>query len=199
MQRRRESVGAASALFRGARTEEGATRYGVAALGGAGSLIARRMRGLATRAKQALGLDGEGRYRHLLVYAPPGWALFELVVADLGDGEGPIWRVNEWQAGEFNFGDDLAGRLQAMDEFVILKLRVPNARLVFEDEMGNERELAWLEYATHRLRDEPLRMTASEERDDGKLRRWKFWDRDERARDAIWLGIEAIRAWKEEG
>jgi hypothetical protein len=157
--------------------------------------------GIVARAKQALGLDSEGKYRHLLVYAPPGWALFELHVTDLGDGDGPIWRVNEWQAGQFNFGDDLAGRLQAMDEFVIMKLRFPNARLVIEEDDTAEgiREGAWLEYATHRLRDGFIAMDTSEERDDAKLKRWKFWDRDERARDAIWLGIEAIRRWKEEG
>lgn len=147
--------------------------------------------------KHVKGLQGEQEWRHVLVYAPPGWALFELRV--IGDD----WKMNEFASGTFNFGDDLAADMQAMDEFVVLCLRYPNARVYFEDELGNERRRAWLEYAMHRLDDEPRGLTLTrEERDeqysDAKLERWKYWDVDESARDAIRLGIKAISEWKAE-
>ena|GEM_PF-4040022 len=144
------------------------------------------------KSKENLGLSQMSWPRYVLAYAPPGWALFEL---DLVDG---AWKVKEFNSGQFNFGDDLAAQMRAMDEFVVLCLRFPNARVYYEDELGNEREGSWLEYALHRLGDSFLPMVGDPAHTDEKLKKWGYWDRDERARDAIRLGIAGIAAWKEE-
>lgn len=141
------------------------------------------------KSKENLGLTGQGRIRYVLAYAPPGWALFELEV-----DEG-VWKVTEFNSGEFKFGDD---HFRAMDEFIVLCLRFPNARVYFEDELGNERDQSWLEYALHRLGDEPIKIVGDPAHTDEKLKRWGYTDRDERARDAIRVGIAGIAAWKEE-
>ena len=141
------------------------------------------------KSKETLGLSGQGEWRHILAYAPPGWALFEVRVGEGG------WKVNEWNSGVFLFDDPM----QAMDEFVVLCLRFPNARVYFEDELGNEREQSWLEYALHRLGDKLVKIAPGQDlATDEQLARWGYTDRDERARDAIRIGIEAIKAWKAE-